>query len=925
MCDWKSYERDRLVLPGVEEPLDNEIIEEVACQLEDCYLEALSGGASEEEAKARAEAHVADWESLAADIRRSKRSAVVPRIDRRAEEAEVFLRGKGGRWAAGANLMQELRFSLRRMRATSGLTFVILLTLAVGIGANTAIFSVVNGILLKPLPYDEPDQLVSIWASAPAMGEEQLPMSPAVNFTIEDESPLLESIGIWSTGSVTILGEDEPRRVQTVTVTAGVLPALRVQPVLGRYFTVEDDTPGTPRTILISHAYWQSRYGGNSGVIGQALTINDVPREIIGVMPAEFRFFSNDPVIYFPARFNRASLFVGNFSYPCIARVKDGVDLEDLRSDLMRLLPIAVERYPGGMTMEILEQAQADFVIHSLRDDIVGDVGNVLWVLLGSVGIILLIACANVANLFLVSAEIRERELAVRSALGATRGQITGQFLLESVVMGVLGGAFGLGLAYAGLHLLLTSVQTDLPRVEEITVDPTVLLFTVAVSLFAGLLFGILPVFRYGRMNLAGALKEGGRWAADGKDKHRARSGLVIAQVALALVLLVGSGLMIRSFQTLRRVDPGFKAPEELLAARLTIPGTEIPDDQDAAAAFEQIARRLEEVSGVTSVGLSTSITMDGAGGYDPIWVEDHPVSDGQMPPIRRFKWTGPGYHATMQNPVIAGRTFTWDDVHNRAEVVVVTENFAREYWDDPADAVGKRIGTGQAPGEWFEILGVVGNVRDDGVTQPPTPVVYWPMALARFWPEMRGDEPFIPRTHTFVIRSSRVGTPDFLPDIRAAVSSVNPNLPFSTVRTMSDLLRGSMARTSLTLVLLAIAASVALLLGTIGIYGVISYAVSQRTRELGVRIALGAGGREVVQMVLRQGLVLAGVGVAIGLVSAYGLTRLMSALLYGVSPTDPLTYAVVAVVLVGVAMLASYLPARRAASVDPIEALRAE
>lgn len=750
-------------------------------------------------------------------------------------------------------------------------------------------------------------------------------MSPSVNFTIEDESPVVESIGIWNLGSVTILGGEEPRRVQTVTMTAGVLRALRVQPILGRYFTAEDDTPGTPRTILISHAYWQSEYGGDARVIGRTLTIDDVPREIIGVMPADFRFFTNDPVIYFPFRFNRANLFVGNFMYPCVARMREGVTAEEARADFMRVLPIAVERYPGGLTMELLEQAQADMIIRPLRDEIVGDVGSVLWVLLGSVGIILLIACANVANLFLVRSEARERELAVRSAMGAERSQITGQFLVESTVLGLLGGALGLGLAYAGLRLLVSIAPSDLPRMEEITLDPTVLLFALGISLFSGLFFGLFPVFRYGRIHLVSALKEGGRGSGAGRERHRVRNGLVVAQTALALVLLVGSGLMIRSFQTLRQVNPGFQSAEEVLAVRLTIPSTQVSDPWDAAAAHELIARRMEEISGVTSVGLSTSITMDGAGGYDPIWVEDFPLPDGQIAPLRRFKWTGPGYHETMQNPVIAGRSYTWDDVHNRLVVVVVTENLAREYWGEPADAVGRRIGTGQAPGHWFEIIGVVGDVRDDGITQPATAVVYWPMALERWWPEMRGDAPFVPQTHTFVIRSSRVGMPDFLPDLRAAVSSVNPNLPFTTVRTLDSILAGSMARTSFTLVMLGIAATVALLLGIIGIYGVISYVVSQRTRELGVRIALGAEGRQIVRMVLKQGLVLAGVGAVVGLGSAYGLTRLMTALLYGVSPTDPLTYGLVAVALVAIALLASYLPARRAASVDPMEALRAE
>jgi predicted permease len=559
-----------------------------------------------------------------------------------------------------------------------------------------------------------------------------------------------------------------------------------------------------------------------------------------------------------------------------------------------------------------LEEAQAAPLLRPLRETIVGDVGDVLWVLLGTVGIILLIACANVANLFLVRAESRERELAVRSAIGAKRRQIWGQYLAESVLLGLLGGAVGLGLAYGGLRLLVAIAPADLPRLDEVSLDAVVLCFALGISILSGLVFGLFPVLRWGRVDLVGALKEGGRGGGPSRERGRTRNALVVGQITLALVLLIGSGLMVRSFQAIRRADPGFRNPEEVLVLGVTVPGSVAEGADEVAQTHELIARRLVEVPGVLSVGSSSSVTMDGRGGYDPIFVEDFPLSEGQLPPIRRFKWVGPGYFETMGNPLVVGRALNWTDIRNRSRVIMVTENFAREYWGDPADAIGRRIG-------------VVGDVRDDGITQAPVAVIYWPMLLEDFWADQRGDAPFVTRTQRYAIRSSRVGTAAFLRETKDAVLSILPNQPLTSVQTLSELLRDSMARTSFTLVMLGIAAAVALLLATVGVYGVISYVVSQRTREIGVRIALGAESARVAVMVLKQGLLLAFVGVTLGLVAAYGLTRLMTGLLFGVSAVDPFTYAVVAVCLSGVALLASYVPARRASRVDPMEALRNE
>jgi predicted permease len=544
----------------------------------------------------------------------------------------------------------------------------------------------------------------------------------------------------------------------------------------------------------------------------------------------------------------------------------------------------------------------------------------VFWVLLGTVGIVLLIACANVANLFLVRAEGRQRELAVRTAMGADLRRIARELLLESVTLGIAGGALGLLLAFAGVRLLIAMGPESIPRLEEISIDPSVLVFTLGVPVFSGILFGLIPVFKYARPDLTSALKEGGRTLSEGKERHRARCGLVVSQIALALALLVCSGLMIRTFQALRKVQPGFVRPEEVLTLRISIPEAEISEDEKAVRAHEQIVRRIEQIPGVESVGLSTSITMDGNDSNDPIFVEDFPAPEGQIPPIRRFKWISQNYFATMGNPLVFGGDITWTDIYNNSRVAVLTENLAREYWKDPAKAVGRRIRE-NPKSPWREIVGVVGNEHDDGVNRRATPTVYWPMMMDHYW----GNPLFAQRTMAYAIRSKRVGSPTFLREIQQAVWSTSPNLPLANIRLLKEILDESMARTSFTLVMLGIAAGVAVLLGLVGVYGVISCSVSQHTREIGIRIALGARLGEVRGMFVRQALLLTLAGVALGIGAAIGLTRLMSALLFGVSPMDPVTFGAVSLGLAGAALLASYLPARRASSVDPVEALRWE
>ncbi|HEY2233314.1 MAG TPA: FtsX-like permease family protein, partial [Candidatus Angelobacter sp.] len=545
---------------------------------------------------------------------------------------------------------------------------------------------------------------------------------------------------------------------------------------------------------------------------------------------------------------------------------------------------------------------------------------KLLWVLMASIGLVLLIACANVANLVLVRVDGRRQELAVRSALGASWKHIATELLTESVVLGLLGSLLGLGIAYGALRMLVALAPRGLPRVHEIGIDGWVLLFTLGIAILASLLFGSIPIFRYAGARLAMGLREGARGASQGREQHRTRNVLVVVQVALALVLLICSGLMTRTFIALTRVQPGFSAPETIQLFSLTLPKSQVAEDQNVPRKFEEIMRKVEATPGVTSIGLSTSIPLDGNGSFDPVFAEDHSYRPGELAPIRRFKWISPGFLKTMGTSLVAGRDLTWTDIYNMNPVALISENMARELWHDPAAALGKRVRVGTTD-DWREIVGVVTNVYDDGVNKEPAKIAYWPLMMRNF----EGDGVSARREVSFALRTSRAGTESLMKEVRQAVWSVDPNLPLYGVHTMEYYYRSSMARTSFTLLMLGVAGVMALLLGTVGIYGVIAYSVSQRTREIGIRMALGAQRQELTGMFVRHGLLLSGIGIAFGLMAALICMRFLSTLLFGVKPIDLMTYSAVSIGLLATALLASYLPSRRASTVDPVEALRGE
>jgi predicted permease len=801
-------------------------------------------------------------------------------------------------------------------------TAVTVITIGIGVGANTAIFSVVNGILLKPLPYPQPASLVSVWQSAPSINLKEMTLSPSDYFVFRDENRTFQKFGIWGGGTVSVTGLAEPEQVMNLSMTAGTLDALGVRPALGRWFTARDDSPGTPETAILTYGYWQRRFGGSAAAIGRRILVDGVAREIVGVMPQSFRFLDAKPDLLLPFRFDRGKTLLGNFSFQGIARLKPGFSLEQANADLGRMIPIVNTQFPPppGFSVKMFEDLHVLPSIRPLKQDVVGDLGKVLWVLMGSIGLVLLIACANVANLLLVRAEGRQHELAIRAALGAGSGRLASELLIESVVLGLSGGVVGVGLAYAALSALVAIAPANLPRIENLTLDPLAFAFALAVSVAAGLLFGLVPVIKHATPNVVAALRAGGRTLSQGREAHRARNALVVVQVALAAVLLISSGLMIRTFQALRNVQPGFSGLSHLQTLSIYVPEARVKEPERVMRMFQEIQRRLSSIPEVSATAFANSVPTDGNNSTDVLFAEDRSYREGDLPPLRRFKFVAPGFFGTMGTRLVAGRDFTWNDLYDKREVVIVSQNMAREMWGGPAAAIGKRLREGSKD-PWREIVGVTADVRQDGADQKAPATVYWPALMSTFW----GDSPFLTRQVVYTIRSPRAGSESFLKEVRQAVWSVDRDLPLDRVRTMEELYRKSMARSSFTLVMLSIAGGMALLLGIVGIYGVISYSVSQRTREIGIRIALGADRTALRAMVVRQGLVMAMVGVAFGLAAAAALTRVMASLLFEISPVDPLTYLAVSAGLLAAAAAASYVPAYKASGVNPVNALRAE
>jgi predicted permease len=885
--------------------LYSELSEEIQVHLDEKIEELVTGGMSREEASRLARREFGNIGLIEENSR------------------EVW------RWPSVEDFLTDVSYGLRTLRHNPVFTAVGLLTIAIGIGANAAVFSVVNSVLLKPLNYPKAEELVALHQTAPGAAgladfENGLLLSPSMYFTYAEQNRTFQSLGVWVTGTANVTGLAEPEQVRTVYVSDGVLQALGTPSKVGRWLSEADQNPHGPQRVVLSYGYWQRRFGGDPGVIERSITMDSRPREIVGVMPQGFQFIDADFDVIVPTAFDRAKVIQAGFGFHGIARLRPGATLAAANADITRMLPIWMDSWSNGPgeNGHYYEKWKITPRVRPLKQEVIGNVSELLWVVMGTIGLVMLIACANVANLMLVRVEARQQELAVRSALGAGWTRIVRGLLVESVMLGLMGGVLGVGLAYACVSFLVAMGPANLPRLNEISIDARTLGFTLILSVLSGLLFGLLPALKYAGPRTSLALRSAGRTLSASRERHRARNLLVVGQVAMALILLISAGLIIRTFEGLRTVEPGFADAQHLQLLRISIPDSLVREPERVTRTQNAIIDKLAAIPGVKSAAFVSAMPMEGFdSAWDEVFAKGIVYSDPTMAPMRLYKYVSPGFFQTAGTRLLAGRDMTWADVYAQRPVVMISENLAREMWGTPSAAIGKYVREFLIT-PWFEVIGVVQDVHDQGVQSRAPETVYWPSLKA----DLHGPGPVdAVRTVTFAIRSERAGTEAFLKEVRQAVWSVNSYLPLASVRTMQEVYGKSLARTAFTLVMLGVAGAMALTLGIIGIYGVISYTVSQRQREIGIRLALGAQGGDVLQMVLGQGAKLALAGVAIGICAAFGLTRLMGNLLFGVTACDPVTFAAVAVLLVSVALLACYIPARRAMLVDPNVALRYE
>lgn len=828
---------------------------------------------------------------------------------------------------------RDLRYALRGLTRRPAFTFAAVLTLVLGISATTAIFSVVYSVLIKPLPYPNPDELVRLRHSTPGLGADDSDSGaePTMYLTYRDETRAFASVGLWQEEDATLIYSGEPERVRALRVTDGTLQALGVQPLLGRLFREQELTTAAeaPAPVMLSHAFWQWRFGGDESVIGGQLSIDSLPSQVVGIMPPDFRFLdmTPQPDVILAVRLDPPAqqMYSGNFNFETLARLKPGVTLAEAQTDAERAMAIWPEAWPlppdVGATREMVRSWRVTPIVRPLKDDLVGGIASTLWVFMGAIGCVLLVACANIANLMLVRADARRHEFAVRAALGAVPARIARELLVESLCIGAAGSVLGLMLAYVAVQGLTAIGPPDLPRLQEITVYPPVLAFTVVLSLASALVFGTITACKHAR-HIGPPLGGAARGATASRERNTARNGLVVVQVALALVLVVSAALMIRTFQALHDVDPGFSDPENIQTARIWIQFDQFyPDVEQSTRREHGVLDRIAALPGVASVGFASALPMEGRFPNSPIVVEGQTLSGEDPPTSRRNKFVSPGYFEAMGTRIIAGRDLTWADIESGRPVAIVSEDFARELAPEPAGALGKRIRTYAETDAWREVIGVVESVHETGLNEDPPSFVYWPLLVEDMYGSPVIGQPF----GTFAIRSERAGTASLAAEVRQAIRSVIAGTPIGLEGTMRDLYAGSLARTSFALVLLGTAGGMALLLGIVGIYGVIAYVVSQRAREIGIRSALGAEPRQLEKLFLLQGLALCGAGLVVGLVVAVSLGRVMSSLLFGVKPTDPAAYVAATGIILAAAALASYVPARRAATIDPMKTLRVE
>ncbi|HEV2913882.1 MAG TPA: ABC transporter permease [Pyrinomonadaceae bacterium] len=899
MPEWKQEIGKRLAGLKLAPARKAEIVEELAQHLEDRYEELLARGATLEEAARSALRELDDGGSLLAQE--------LSRIEEKPQrEPAIF--GDTGRMNMIGGIWQDLRYGLRMMLKNPAFTAVAVLALGLGIGANTAIFSVVNSILLRPLPFREPDRLVTVMHNYPKL-DLIAPVSPPGFEDYRARTDVFENAGASSGGSFNLTGEGEPERIQARGVTAGFFETLGVEAALGRTFLPEEDKPGNEHVVVLSNGLWQRRYGADPGVVGRTITLDGEGYTVVGVMPAGFRFYGQDDA-WAPLALNAEMMSPnrrGSEFLLMIARLKPGVSFEQaqaaMNSVASQIRQDNPQQYPSDSDWGVR--------VKPVYEEMVADIRPALLVLLGAVGFVLLIACANVANLLLARASVRRKEIAIRTALGAGRWRLVRQLLTESVLLSITGGGLGLLLAVWGVDVLVKLNQNNIPRAREIGIDARVLAFTFGLSLVTGVLFGLAPALQASRTQLTDALKEGGR-TSGGSHRARFRSLLVVTEIALALVLLIGAGLMVKSFSRLSHVDPGFQ-PQNLLTMQVALPVTKYKEDKQIGDFFRQALEKIKSLPGVQSEGAVSQLPLSGSVASGFFTIEGQEAS-GEQRPHTDLRASSPEYLQTMGIPLLKGRYFNERDTDSSPNVAIIDETLARRYWPG-ADPVGRRISYNRRDGKpvWREIVGVVGAIKHKALDADYRGQLYFPHPQNP-WSNM-----------SLVVRSNTADPASLTAAVRSAIQAVDKDQPVYRVMTMETMVAESVAQHRFSMFLLTLFAVVAVALAVVGLYGVMSYGVSQRTHEIGIRMALGAQARDVLRMVVGQGFVLALLGVGAGLLGALALTRVMSSLLFGVSATDPFMFVSVPLILAGVALLACYLPARRATKVDPMVALRYE
>ena len=813
----------------------------------------------------------------------------------------------------------QLRLFYRRALANPGFTLVSLATLAIGVGANVAIFAVVNAVLLRPLPLPDSERLVILRHAAPGLAQlDELPMSDALYFLYAEESRTLESVAAYRDEQVSFTGPENPQRVGATRVTASFFDVLRTPPRLGRSFTAEDDRPGAAPVVVLSDGLWTTRFGADPGTVGRVVDLDGESVEVVGVMPPGFAFSQSEVDLWRPIGLDRENVQLGSFGIQGVARIADGATLGQVQAELDAMLSNLTDVFPDEGAAPIMASAGFRPLVDRAREAVVGDIEPTLWILLGAVGFLLLIACANVANLFLVRSEARHGEVAIRAALGESRGRLAGSVLVESLTLGVAGGLLALPLALLAVRLLVRFGPRELPRLDEISIDAAVLFFGLSVSVVGGLLFGLLPALRAGAVAAAGHMTVGARGASVGRERQIARRGLVVMQIALALTLLVGSGLAVRSFQRLAAVDPGFD-PVDVLAFGLALPARDYPSPEARLNFHRQMVDRLRVLPGVVDASATSIVPLSGEMSGSGHTIEGRPLADGEVPPIFMTKRVAPGYFDALRIELIEGRVFDRLDGERDAAVVVVSRSLARTYWPGES-ALGKGVRLGGPPEgegeEWSRIVGVVDDVHEIALHEDPPEMAYYPL------PGVIGGEG-VPAMMRYLVRAPNAAA--LSGAAREAVRGLDPTLPIAGLETLETRVGRARGERAFVMVLLAVAAGLALLLGSVGLYGVVSYMVAQRRREIAIRMAVGAQVGDVHRLVLTEAGVLAVVGAALGVGSAVVLTRRIQALLFETSPLDPVVFVAVSMLLIGVCLLASWLPARRAARLDPVTALRAE